>query len=216
VVVTIDVELEQRIAELVAARRPVLEQLLREAVDRELVALVDQLDAALELLASSDGTPAPPTASETEVPVALCSRCDSEPRLPDRKLGRACYAERQRARRRERKAASSAVQEGPSDDEARPADHPAALHVSIAERGEAVAELAADRRANGSVGITAAELLERGVDDMVRAEAKWIAEYLAPLKGATITGSDSGAERSRGVRVRNQSGSTPRPRSNRP
>jgi hypothetical protein len=38
---TIDAMLEARIAELVEARRPVIEQLVRQAVDRELVALVD-------------------------------------------------------------------------------------------------------------------------------------------------------------------------------
>jgi hypothetical protein len=56
VAVVVDVELEQRIAELVAARRPVLERLVAEAVGRELVTLVEaELDRAVERLASRNG-----------------------------------------------------------------------------------------------------------------------------------------------------------------
>ncbi len=40
-VVTVDAEFEQRIAELIAARRPLLEQPVRQAVDAGLMALVD-------------------------------------------------------------------------------------------------------------------------------------------------------------------------------
>ena len=53
--VTVDVEFEAKIAEAVAARRPMIADLVRQAVDRELVALVDvELDAALRLAVCRD------------------------------------------------------------------------------------------------------------------------------------------------------------------
>jgi hypothetical protein len=57
VAVSVDVGLEARVAEAVAARRPILEQLVREAVDAELVDR--ELNAALERLAARNGTPPP-------------------------------------------------------------------------------------------------------------------------------------------------------------
>jgi hypothetical protein len=113
--VTVDVELEARIAEAVAARREVIAELVRQHVDRALVELVDvEVDAALERLASSNGTPAAEVVSVTGVTPAneareleLCSRCHAEPKLPDRRLCRRCKtdddAARARARRRERR-----------------------------------------------------------------------------------------------------------------
>jgi hypothetical protein len=101
VTAAVDAELESRIAELAAARRPVLAELVRQAVDRELVALVDrELEAALERLHSRDGAPAPtmPVDPPAEVAAEPCSRCHAEPRLRGRTIGWACKAADDNAR----------------------------------------------------------------------------------------------------------------------
>ena len=105
---TVDVELEGRIAELVAARRPMLEQLVRERVHAELVALVDrELDAALERLAASNGA----TVSHARRSDP-CARCGERPRLAGRTVCGPCRT----ARARERRATAStaaAADDGP-------------------------------------------------------------------------------------------------------
>jgi hypothetical protein len=122
-------------------RRPVLEELVREAVNRELVALVEaELAAVVERRHGRDGTPAHAElgspigdVANEALPVELCSRCYAEPRLPDRTIGRRCKTDddaRVRAKRRERKSGrasstSGSAQAGSGDDESRPTDSPA-------------------------------------------------------------------------------------------
>jgi hypothetical protein len=136
----VDAELEQKIAELVAARREVLAEAVRDAVNAELVALVDrELDAALERLAGRNGsTPAAerpgqsvPAPGHIDRPAEPCSSCGERPRAAGRTECSRCRSRRERARRRERRAPPADDVDGPRQaDEATGPDHPLWGHVA--------------------------------------------------------------------------------------
>jgi hypothetical protein len=76
--------IDERIGELVAAHRPQLEQLVRQAVDRELKHLVD---AELKRRANGNGAAAT---------TRLCSECGERPAAKHRKVCEGCRHARMR------------------------------------------------------------------------------------------------------------------------
>jgi hypothetical protein len=104
VATTVDDALETKIAEAVAARRELLAELVRQAVDRQLVELVDsELDAALERLARN-GRPAREP----------CADCGERPRLPSGTVCNRCRT----ARRARAMGPASPGDDGPRADTA--------------------------------------------------------------------------------------------------
>ncbi|HEY7207013.1 MAG TPA: hypothetical protein VH416_02135 [Gaiellaceae bacterium] len=146
------VDVEQRIASAIAARRPVLEQLAREMVEAELVHLVDaELDRVARLVAASVNGAAPADDVAPDPPAELCDRCHQRQRLAGRRICRSCKAKgdnaARRVRRRDRRETPAvAAQDGQGDEEPRPADLPPAGDVDGAQ---------------GARGISARELLQR-------------------------------------------------------
>lgn len=103
------VDVEARVREFVAVRRPVLEQLVREAVDQELERLVDA-----ELAHRGNGANSNVTSSvhSPASSPALCARCGERPRAKHRTTCSRCRARERRTRARAAK---------PADDVPRPA-----------------------------------------------------------------------------------------------
>jgi hypothetical protein len=187
--VTVELGLEQRVADALGARRETIAELVRQAVDQALVDLVErELEVALERLAGSNGTtPASAPGDQGHLPekpyaaVELCSRCHAEPRLAGRSIGRGCKqaddAERRRARRREARTTPSAAQEQPSsDDEARPdpeADPPTPSNYRLAQALDQRQQHARRRAA-------IAEAKANGVDHIERDGRSYELVRLAP------------------------------------